>query len=217
MSATANINKLISEIPDDVRLVAVSKTKPNSAIMSAYNGGFKVFGENKVQDLVEKYEHLPKDIEWHFIGHLQRNKVKFIAPFVSLIHGVESEKLLKEINKRGANEGRKIPILLQVFIADEITKFGLNEEETTTLVEKIKRDEFPFVELRGLMGMATNSQDEDKVRKEFASLKKLYDRLVQSGYALDTLSMGMSGDHELAIQEGSNMIRVGSKIFGARK
>ncbi len=215
MSITENIKNIKAELPASVTLVAVSKTKPNEAIEEAYATGQRVFGENKVQELVSKYEALPKDIEWHMIGHLQTNKVKYIAPFVSLIHGVDSLKLLKEINKQGAKHNRKIPVLLQMHIAEEDTKFGLNEEELNEIISVIK--DFSNVEIRGLMGMATFTEDQDKITREFNSLKFIFDKVNnQKELGFNVLSMGMSGDYNLAISCGSTMIRVGSSIFGAR-
>ncbi len=206
-----NIRKII---PLEVTLVAVSKTKPNSAIMEAYYAGQRVFGENKVQDMVAKAEALPKDIQWHMIGHLQSNKVKHIASFVSLIHGVDSLKLLKEVNKRAAQNKRVIDCLLQIHIAQEDTKFGLNEYEARDLISKLKHLE--NIRIVGLMGMATNTSDEIQVRKEFSRLKELSIQLSTTYCKLSIVSMGMSGDYLLAIKEGSTMVRVGSGIFGTR-
>ena len=206
-----NIRKII---PLEVTLVAVSKTKPNSAIMEAYEAGQRVFGENKVQDMVAKAEALPKDIQWHMIGHLQSNKVKYIASFVSLIHGVDSFKLLKEVNKRAAQNKRVIDCLLQIHIAQEETKFGLDEYEARDLISKLKCLE--NIRIVGLMGMATNTSDEIQVRKEFSRLKELSIQLSTTNCKLSIVSMGMSGDYLLAIKEGSTMVRVGSSIFGTR-
>lgn len=208
-----NLTQIKSSIPQDVTLVAVSKTKPNEDIVEAYEEGHRIFGENKVQELVGKYESLPKDIEWHMIGHLQRNKVKYIVPFVKLIHGVDSLRLLKEVDKQAAKVGRVQYILLQVHIADESSKFGLNEEELEEVLGQL--NEFPNVKVIGLMGMATFTDDQDKVSKEFSFLRSVFDKY-KSEYQLTTLSMGMSGDYEVAIKNGSTMIRVGSSIFGAR-
>ncbi|MFD2919490.1 YggS family pyridoxal phosphate-dependent enzyme [Terrimonas rubra] len=201
----------------NVTLVAVSKIKPASDIQALYDLGQRDFGENYVQELVEKQEQLPVDINWHFIGHLQRNKVKYIAPFVHLIHGVDSYNLLKEINKQAIKNHRVINCLLQVHIAQEETKFGLNEEELHALLEKT--EDLQQVHIKGLMGMASFSDDEKIVRKEFRMLKKLFDQLKE--YRLpqlqaETLSMGMSGDYTMAIEEGSNMVRIGSLLFGRR-
>ncbi len=192
-------------------LVAVSKTKPNELVMEAYDAGQRDFGENKVQDLVAKAEALPKDIKWHMIGHLQRNKVKYIVPFVHLIHGVDSEKLLKEIDKQAAKVDRIVSCLLQVHIAKEDTKFGFSAEEIEQLLSNDGLSKYPNVKIEGLMGMATFTDDKSQVAEEFASLKSLFDQ-----YNWDILSMGMSGDYQIAIEQGSNMIRVGTAIFGER-
>ncbi|MEL7146914.1 MAG: YggS family pyridoxal phosphate-dependent enzyme [Bacteroidota bacterium] len=196
-------------------LIAVSKTKPMSEIQEAYDAGHRQFGENKVQELVDKYEELPKDIEWHMIGHLQRNKVKYLAPFVHLIHGVDSLRLLKQINKEGEKIDRTIPCLLQIHIAKEETKFGFDKDEIDALITEKVLEEMPYVTVKGLMGMATNTTDMEVVKQEFTSLRSLYNEL-QPILDLDTLSMGMSGDYQLALACGSNMIRVGSAIFGQR-
>ena len=202
------------------RLIAVSKTKPNELILEAYEGGQRVFGENKVQELVGKYESLPKDIEWHMIGHLQSNKVKYIAPFVHLIHSVDSLKLLKEINKQGLKNDRVIDCLLQVYIADEDTKFGLSKEELTELIDSEIFQSFGNIRITGLMGMATNTSDQIQIRNEFGSLKNLFDSLKSQvskpNIDLSEISMGMSGDYQIAVEEGSTLVRVGSAIFGAR-
>jgi len=209
-----NLNKVLNTIPSDVTLVAVSKTKPNSDIMEAYEAGQRVFGENKVQDMAAKAEALPKNIQWHMIGHLQSNKVKYIASFVSLIHGIDSLKLLKEVNKRAAQNDRVIDCLLQIHIAQEETKFGLDESEAQAVISTA--DELKNIRIVGLMGMATNTSDEAQVRKEFSRLKELSIQLPTAHCPLPTVSMGMSGDYLLAIQEGSTMVRVGSAIFGSR-
>lgn len=209
-----NLKNILCTIPSDVTLVAVSKTKPNSMIMEAYDAGQRVFGENKVQDLAAKAEALPRDIQWHMIGHLQSNKVKYIAPFVSLIHGIDSLKLLKEVNRRAAQNNRVIDCLLQIHIAQEDTKFGLDESEAQDAL--IAAQELKSIRIAGLMGMATNTSDEAQVRKEFSRLKELAQQLATADCQLPIVSMGMSGDYLLAIQEGSTMIRVGSAIFGAR-
>jgi pyridoxal phosphate enzyme (YggS family) len=204
----------------DITLVAVSKTQPLEKIMELYDRGQRVFGENRVQELVDKQESLPKDIEWHLIGHLQTNKVKYITPFVGLIHSVDSLKLLAEIDKQANKVGRVIPILLQVYIADEETKFGFLPEELLECFDKKVFEAYKNISIKGLMGMATNTENGEQVRKEFNSLNTLYKKLKnnhnQSNTDFNILSMGMSGDYELAIQEGSNMIRVGSLIFGER-
>ena len=213
MTISKNLEALKTSLPEAVTLVAVSKTKSNEAIMEAYASGQRVFGENKVQEMVQKYETLPKDIEWHMIGHLQRNKVKYMASFVHLIHGVDTEKLLAEINKQAAKHDRRIPCLLQVHIAEESTKFGFAESELSELITRI--DEFPNVEIKGLMGMASFTENINQIQQEFRGLKKRFDQLFKNTEAA-VLSMGMSGDYPIAIAEGSTLIRVGSKIFGAR-
>lgn len=213
MTISKNLEALKTSLPEAVTLVAVSKTKSNEAIMEAYASGQRIFGENKVQEMVEKYETLPKDIEWHMIGHLQRNKVKYMASFVHLIHGVDTEKLLAEINKQAAKHDRRIPCLLQVHIAEESTKFGFAESELSELITRI--DEFPNVEIKGLMGMASFTENINQIQQEFRGLKKRFDQLFKNTEAA-VLSMGMSGDYPIAIAEGSTLIRVGSKIFGAR-
>ncbi len=216
MSITSDLNQLLSELPETVTLVAVSKTKPNEAIEDAYQTGQRVFGENKVQELVSKWETLPKDIQWHMIGHLQRNKVKYIAPFVSLIHSVDSLRLLQEIDKQAKKNNRVIDCLLQVHIAQESTKFGFDEAELVEFINSDDPKELNNVRIRGLMGMATFTSEEDQLRAEFSSLKQIYERQKAAFEDFDILSMGMSGDYQLAIEEGSTMIRVGSAIFGAR-
>jgi len=220
MSIGKNIEGLKLKLSMGVTLVAVSKTKPNEAILEAYNAGHKVFGENKIQDLTKKHEELPKDIEWHFIGHPQSNKVKFIAPFISLIHGVDSIKLLKVINKEGAKNDRIINVLLQFHIAEEFTKFGLNEKEAKEILDSEEFQQLKNIQVVGVMGMATYTDDETQIRKEFSVLKSIFSTL-KKVYFSDSLnfkeiSMGMSDDYPLALDEGSTMIRVGSKIFGAR-
>jgi len=212
MSITKNLSKLNSKINAKICLVAVSKTKPINDILKAYNYGHKIFGENKVQELVEKSATLPDDIQWHMIGHLQSNKVKYIAPFVSLIHAVDSKKLLKEINKRAKQNDRVIHCLLQIHIAQESNKFGLNQEEAMELLAM----ELTHVSIDGLMGMATFTDDTLQIRKEFKYLKTVFDKARSNHQNLSILSMGMSGDYKIAIEEGSNMIRVGSSIFGSR-
>ena len=215
-----NLIETLKTIPENVQLVAVSKTKPNEDIIEAYNEGQRVFGENKVQELTTKYEELPKDIQWHMIGHLQRNKVKYIAPFVSMIHAVDSLRLLKEVNKQAKKNERVIHCLLQFHIAEESTKFGLDLSETKELLSS---DEFKAMEnisICGIMGMATFIDDEDQVRREFRELKKIYTELKESFFkgndSFKEISMGMSGDYRIAIEEGSTMVRIGSTIFGAR-
>ena len=209
-----NLKSILSKLPKSVILVAVSKTKPNTAIMEAYDAGHRVFGENKVQDMVAKSEELPSDIQWHMIGHLQTNKVKFIAPFVSLIHGVDSLKLIKEIDKRAAQNNRIIECLLQIRIAEEETKFGLSDSEAFQVLESAKY--YKNVRITGLMGMATNTIDKSMLRNEFAYLKALFLKCQSVNQDMQIVSMGMSSDYEIAIEQGSTMVRVGSAIFGQR-
>jgi len=211
-------NSLKEQIDTKVTIVAVSKTKPISDLQEAYDIGVRDFGENYVQELVDKYEALPKDIRWHFIGHLQSNKVKYIAPFVYLIHGVDSEKLLIEINKQGEKNNKKISCLLQIYIAKEETKFGLNEAELESIIQKLPQ--LPFVQISGMMGMASFSSEVQIVKAEFDTLKQLFDKystLSVDNFKMETLSMGMSGDYKMAISCGSNMIRIGSMLFGDRE
>ena len=207
------IQKLTESLPKDVTLVAVSKTKPNSAIEEAYGVGHRDFGENKVQELCQKAEELPKDIRWHMIGHLQRNKVKYIAPFVHLIHGVDSERLLTEINKQGAKNNRVIDVLIQLHIAEESSKFGFSYDEAASLFSN--ENLYPNVRVVGLMGMATFTEDKTQITREFETLSTFYNTWKAQKY-LSVLSMGMSNDYPIAIAMGSNMIRVGSLIFGRR-
>ena len=218
MSIVENIQYIENQVVSKgVTLIAVSKTKPVEMLMEAYNAGFKRFGENYVQELVEKYEAMPKDIEWHFIGHLQSNKVKYIAPFVSLIHSVDSFKLLQEINKQAAKNNRVIDCLLQIYIAEEDTKSGMTEEECFEILQPETLKNLSNVRIVGLMGMTTLTDDETQIRKEFGKLKSFQSTVnMTQSENLSILSMGMSGDYEIAIEEGSNMIRVGSKIFGGR-
>jgi pyridoxal phosphate enzyme (YggS family) len=212
MDVKANLNTILKSIPKEVTLVVVSKTRQNSAMIEAYQLGQRIFGENKVQELVQKYEELPKDIYWHMIGHLQTNKVKFIAPFISLIHGVDSVKLLKEINKRAKQNNRVIDCLLQVHIATESTKFGFDIPELNNAINST--NEYQNIRIVGLMGMATFTDNKQQVIQEFSSLKIVFDTVKNED--ITTLSMGMSGDYQLAIEQGSNMVRVGSAIFGHR-
>lgn len=215
MSITTDLQHIKNAIPTEVTLVAVSKTKPTESILEAYQAGQKVFGENKAQELAQKAKLLPNDIEWHMIGHLQSNKVKYIAPFVSLIHTVDSEKLLKEINKRADQNNRVIDCLLQFHIAQESNKFGLNREEAQEIL--VKQSQYPNIRIIGLMGMATFTSDKAQIRSEFSLLKFIFDNIQKEHTEIKTLSMGMSGDYSIAIDEGSNMIRVGSAIFGTRQ
>lgn len=215
-SISENIARFSAGLPEDVTLVAVSKTKPNSAIMEAYDAGQRVFGENKIQEMCQKHEELPKDIQWHMIGHVQRNKVKYMAPFVAMIHGIDTLKLLQEVNKRALQQQRVIPCLLQVHIATESSKFGFSAEEIRNIFKEDSLNTLEGVSIRGLMGMASNTPDEEQVKKEFSGLHALYEEMKTLHPGMDTLSMGMSGDYEMAIACGSNMVRVGSSIFGAR-
>ncbi len=208
-----------NRIPSYVSLVVVSKTHPASVIQTLYDIGHRDFGENKVQELLDKYILLPKDIRWHLIGHLQTNKVKYIVPFVHLIHSVDSEKLVAEINKQAQKINRIVEVLLQVHIAREETKFGLSEQELFSLYQQDVLKRYPFVRIRGLMGMATNTNDEQQIRFEFSGLKKLFDQLqLQENppHSMDILSMGMSSDYAIAIEEGSTLVRIGSSILGDR-
>ena len=216
MSIKDNLNYIKSQLPNHVTLVAVSKTKPVSDLMEAYNAGQRIFGENKIQEMAEKYEEMPKDIEWHMIGHVQRNKVKYMAEFVSLIHGVESFKLLKEINKQAEKHDRIIDCLLQIKIAEEESKFGMSAKEATTLLQSPEFSQLKHINIVGVMGMATFTDDMKQVENEFKFLKSTFDELKTLNPNLLTISMGMSGDYQLAIDCGSTMVRVGSSIFGAR-
>ena len=214
MEIGKNITSLLEGLPSTVELVAVSKTKSNEEILEAYNAGQRKFGENKIQDMTRKYEILPKDIQWHMIGHVQSNKVKYMAPYVSLIHSVDSLKLLKEINKQAQKNNRIIDCLLQIHIAKEESKYGLSVQESQQAIKIAK--ELPHLRIKGLMGMATFTEDQNQIEREFAGLKSLYDKYIEQKFPLKVLSMGMSGDFLIAIEQGSNMIRVGSKIFGPR-
>ena len=219
MTIANNIIQIRTSIPAGVKLVAVSKTKSNEAIMQAYDAGQRIFGENKVQELVRKWESLPKDIEWHFIGHLQSNKVKYMIPYVKLIHGVDSLKLLKEINRLAVKWRKKVDCLLQIHIAEEDTKFGLDEKELHELLASEEFKTFENIRVVGLMGMATFTDDEAQIKREFRHLKSIFDQhnLIETpNLKLETLSMGMSGDYQLAIECGSTMVRIGSSIFGTR-
>lgn len=222
MSIAENIQQIEAEIAPNARLIAVTKTKPIEMLLEAYQAGFKRYGENKVQEMVSKYEQLPKDIEWHLIGHLQSNKVKYMASFVVMIHSVDSLKLLQEINKQAAKNNRVIDCLLQLFIAQEETKFGLSEEEALELLLSDELKAMQNVRIAGLMGMASNTEDENQVRLEFKKLKQFFERLnnqsqlFPSNVVLKEISMGMSGDYAIAVEEGSTLVRVGSAIFGSR-
>jgi pyridoxal phosphate enzyme (YggS family) len=214
MSIGENTIALRKEIPEQLTLVAVSKTKSNEEIMEAYQSGQRVFGENKIQEMSAKYEALPKDIQWHMIGHVQSNKVKYMAPFVDLIHGVDRSKLLREIDKQALKNNRIIDCLLQIHIAQESTKFGFSESEITEALDLAGT--LNNVRVVGLMGMATFTENTQQITEEFKGLKRLFDQLKPQQPQFSVLSMGMSGDYPLAIAQGSNMIRVGSKIFGVR-
>ncbi|MGA9269827.1 MAG: YggS family pyridoxal phosphate-dependent enzyme [Lutimonas sp.] len=216
MFINQNYKEIIDTISKDVVLVAVSKTKPNEDIMEAYRAGHRVFGENKVQEMVNKYEALPHDIEWHMIGHLQSNKVKYMAPFVSLIHGVDKWSTLVEINKQAKKHNRVIDCLLQARIAKEETKFGMGFEEIERILFSNELKDLDHVSIKGLMGMATFTDDSDQIASEFESLNEFYKKMCSEGCKLEVLSMGMSGDYTIAMSHGSNMIRVGSAIFGDR-
>ena len=216
MSIRENILTFKKELPEDVVLVAVTKTKSTEEIMEAYHTGHRIFGENKVQEMVGKWEVLPKDIQWHMIGHLQRNKVKYMASFVSLVHGVDSLKLLKEIDKQAKKHNRVIECLLQMHIAEESTKFGLSESELMQLIQDDEFQSLKNVKIKGLMGMATFTEDQMQIRKEFSHLKQVFENLKRYLPQINTLSMGMSGDFQIGIEEGSTMVRIGSSIFGAR-
>ncbi|CAM4004788.1 YggS family pyridoxal phosphate-dependent enzyme [Flavobacterium weaverense] len=219
MSIAENLLSIKSTLPEHLTLVAVSKTKPVSDLMQAYDAGQRIFGENKIQEMAEKWEEMPKDIQWQMIGHVQSNKVKFMAPFVNLIHGVDSLKLLQEIDKQAKKNDRTIDCLLQIHIAEEETKFGLNEEELTELLSSTTFHEMKNIKVSGIMGMATFTDNKEQVKKEFTHLKSIFDKLQDSkeeNLQPKTLSMGMSGDYQIAIDCGSTMVRIGSSIFGGR-
>ena len=216
MSITQNLNKIKASLPENVTLVAVSKTKPIPDLMEAYEAGQRIFGENKIQEMTEKWEAMPKDIEWHMIGHVQSNKVKFMAEYVSLIHGVDSLKLLEEINKQAKKHNRIIDCLLQIYIAEEETKFGLDEKELNELLVSNEFKSLQNIQIVGLMGMATFTENQNQIKKEFTHLKSIFDNLKSTIYNLQSLSMGMSGDYKLAMECGSTMVRIGSSIFGGR-
>ncbi len=220
MSIAQNLLKIKSSLPANVTLVAVSKTKPIPDLMEAYNTGQRIFGENKIREMAEKWEQMPKDIQWHMIGHVQTNKVKFMAAFVSLIHGVDSLKLLEEIDKQAQKNNRIIDCLLQIYIAEEESKFGLDENELDSVLASAAFQEMKNIRIVGLMGMATFTDNQEQIRKEFTHLKSIFDKLVTlpktQNLEPKTLSMGMSGDYQLAIECGSTMVRIGSRIFGGR-
>ena len=219
MSIKANLEHIKSQLPQNVHLVAVSKTKPVSDLIEAYDAGQRIFGENKIQEMTQKWEQMPRDIQWHMIGHVQTNKVKYMAEYVSLIHGVDSLKLLKEINKQAKKWRRVIPCLLQVYITTEETKFGLAQDELLELIHSDEFKSFENIKIIGLMGMASFTEDTEKIRKEFETLKNIFDYV--KPYQLpnchfEQLSMGMSGDYKIAIECGSTIVRIGSSIFGER-
>lgn len=221
MSIQNNLRSIQASIPENVTLVAVSKTKPIPDLMEAYEAGQRIFGENKIQEMTDKWEAMPKDIQWHMIGHVQTNKVKYMAPYVSLIHGVDSLKLLQEINKQAQKNNRVIDCLLQVYIAEEESKFGLDEEELNEVLKQVQdyKNEMNHIRIVGFMGMATFTSNQSQVEKEFSRLKTIFDHystLNSKNCQLNILSMGMSGDYALAIECGSTMVRIGSSIFGNR-
>jgi len=219
MSIKQNLNSIINTLPKHVTLVAVSKTKPLADILEAHNAGQRIFGENKIQEMVDKHEQLPKDIEWHMIGHVQRNKVKYMASFVKLIHGVDNFKLLKEINKQAEKHNRTIDCLLQIKIADEESKFGMSQNEANNILQSEELSELKHINIKGVMGMATFTEDESQITREFQNLKFIFEELKKlnpENCNLQIISMGMSDDYNIAIDCGSTMIRIGSSIFGRR-
>lgn len=216
MSIAENLNKIKNSLPPHVTLVVVTKTHPAERLMEVYNAGHFILGENKVQEMLEKQELLPKDIQWHLVGHLQTNKVKYIAPFVALIHSVDSFKLLKEIDKQAQKNNRVIDCLLQVYIAKEETKFGFDAVEVEQLMKSAELQQLKNIRIVGLMGMATNTANQTQVAEEFQSLSIFFKKLQTTNPELRTLSMGMSSDYKIAIENGSNMVRIGSSILGAR-
>ena len=218
-SIAQNIQQIEKQLSNNTKLIAVTKTKPTAILQETYDAGFRRFGENKVQEMTEKYNLLPKDIEWHMIGHLQSNKVKYMAPYVSMVHSVDSFKLLQEINKEAKKNDRIIPCLLQIFIAQEETKFGLSEQEAIEILSSPELSDLTNIKIAGLMGMASNTDDQTKIRSEFKNLKSLFEtckKFNSSNVEMTELSMGMSGDYAIAAEEGSTLIRVGSAIFGSR-
>ena len=216
MSIKNNLHQIKATISENATLVAVSKTKPVADLMEAYNAGQRIFGENKIQEMTEKWEQMPKDIQWHMIGHVQTNKVKFMAEYVSLIHGVDSLKLVQEINKQAQKHNRNIDCLLQIYIAEEETKFGLDENELNELLKQIQDAKLDNIKIVGLMGMATFTENKEQIKKEFIHLKSIFDKFAIQNSQFTILSMGMSGDYLLAIECGSTMVRIGSSIFGGR-
>ncbi len=219
MSIKANLLEIQSTLPENVTLVAVSKTKPVSDLMQAYDAGQRIFGENKIQEMTDKWEQMPKDIQWHMIGHVQTNKVKYMAEYVHLIHGIDSLKLLEEINKHAAKHHRIIDCLLQIYIAEEESKFGLDEKELQEMLNSEEFKSLQNINVIGLMGMATFTDNQNQIKNEFSNLKSIFDKLQPQNTKncqLNTISMGMSGDYQLAINCGSTMDRIGSSIFGGR-
>lgn len=216
MDISENIKNFQDELPKDVTLVAISKTKSVDDLLEAYEAGQRHFGENKIQEMTEKWEKLPKDIKWHMVGHVQRNKVKYMAPYVSLIHAVDSLKLLKEIHKEADKNGHCIDCLLQIKIAEEDSKYGISADEAREILDSEEFKKLDHVKVKGLMGMATFTDDEKQVKKEFHHLKTVFDEFKEQYSNFEILSMGMSGDYKIAIDSGSNMVRIGSEIFGAR-
>ena len=220
MSIANNLVNIKSKLPNQVTLVAVSKTKPVADLMEAYNAGQRIFGENKIQEMTEKWEQMPKDIQWHMIGHVQTNKVKYMAAYVTLIHGIDSLKLLEEINKQALKQHRIIDCLLQIYIAEEESKFGLDEQELIEILNSEEFQQLKNIKIVGLMGMATFTENQNQIKKEFQNLKRIFDKLQNQPTTYNliptTLSMGMSGDYKLAIECGSTMVRIGSSIFGTR-
>jgi len=216
MTIAENLKKIKKDLPENVQLVAISKTKSIEQMMEAYDAGQRIFGENKVQEMERKYPDMPKDVEWHMVGHLQRNKVKDLAPFVNMIHAVDSLRLLNRIEREAERNKRVIRVLIQIKIAEEESKFGLEPEEAVDLLKSNEVQNLKHVQISGLMGMATFTDDQKQIAKEFENLKTLYDSLKEK-YNFTTLSMGMSGDYKLAIEKGSTMVRVGSAIFGERE
>jgi hypothetical protein len=216
MSISENLLKIKSQIPDFVTLVAVSKTKTVANLMECYNAGQRIFGENKIQEMADKHQEMPKDIQWHMIGHIQTNKVKYMAGFVSLIHGVDSFKLLEEINKQAKKHNRIIDCLLQIHIAQEDTKFGLNEVELKEFLLSERLKTLTNIRIIGLMGMASFTENKQQIKEEFQYLSEIFNKSLMHNSELTILSMGMSGDYEIAVACGSTMIRVGSSIFGNR-
>jgi PLP dependent protein len=220
MDVGKNISEITKTLPAGVRLVAVSKTKPPEVILEAYNSGHKIFGENKVQEMVHKQQKLPQDIEWHFIGHLQSNKVKLIVPFISLVHGIDSFRILREVDKEGRKNNRVIHCLLQFHIASEESKFGFSEEEAREMLESVAFTGMKNIMIAGVMGMATFTDNHEQVRKEFRLLKDIFNRLKSDYFSgkeeFKEVSMGMSDDYTIAAEEGSTIVRIGSKIFGSR-